>query len=399
MVDRVGFYGRHQGNTDSPDVRDRVKSDDQPVTISRFTSFFLDFLRAAAALGVVAAHLTITHLAPSAALFEKWGHLMVLIFFVLSGFLIAASVEGKAIDARRYTALRLGRLWSVLIPCLLITLALQLTVGAINPQHASAFQRGHLALRFTLPVFFLNEMWFTSSAPPFNSPLWSLAYEAWYYAFFGVCIFVRSPVRRTIILIAMAAVIGPKVLALFPAWLTGVALLKLFHRRQQLRPWAWPIFIGALALAAIWFVLNPQWPQSIGHQPMFFSAAFLADYVFGLAVAGVILGVELLWGQRTPAAWIDLPVRKAAAVSFTLYLIHFPLMVSFGAILPYDPTNPWQVGAIVAVILIIALVLGSWIEPQRRTWTAQVSRLFTLGGKKSPATLSTAAVYRASEKP
>jgi peptidoglycan/LPS O-acetylase OafA/YrhL len=369
------------------------------VTISRFTSFFLDFLRAAAALGVVAAHLTITHLAPSDGFFERSGHLMVLIFFVLSGFLIAASVEGKAIDAKRYTALRLGRLWSVLIPCLLITLALQLTVGAINPQHAAAFQRGHSALRFTLPIFFLNEVWFNSAAPPFNSPLWSLAYEAWYYAFFGVCIFVRSPVRRVIILLTMAAVVGPKVLALLPAWLIGVGLLKIFRSRATLRPWAWPILLGSLALAAAWFDFNPQWPQSIGHQPMFFSAAFLSDYIFGLAVAGVILGVELLWGQRAPAPWIDVPVRKAAAVSFTLYLIHFPLMVTASAILPYDPANPWHICAIIAVILVIALVLGSWIEPQRRVWTAQLSRLFALSGNTSSEILPTTTVRRVPEKP
>ncbi len=369
------------------------------MTISRFTSFFLDFFRAAAALGVVAAHLTITHLAPSDGFFERSGHLMVLVFFVLSGFLIAASVDGKAIDAKRYTALRLGRLWSVLIPCLLITLALQLTVGAINPQHAAAFQRGHSALRFTLPIFFLNEVWFNSAAPPFNSPLWSLAYEAWYYAFFGVGIFVRSPVRRVIILLVMAAVVGPKVLALLPAWLIGVALLKIIRRRAQLRPWAWPVLLGSLALAAAWFVFNPQWPQLIGHQPMFFSAAFLSDYIFGLAIAGVILGVELLWGQRAPAPWIDLPVRKAAAVSFTLYLIHFPLMVTAGAILPYDPANPWHICGIVAVILAIALALGSWIEPQRRSWTALLSRIFAGAGKNTPAVLPVPPAYRSPEKP
>lgn len=369
------------------------------MTISRFTSFFLDFLRAAAALGVVAAHLTITHLAPSDGFFERSGHLMVLVFFVLSGFLIAASVEGKAIDAKRYAALRLGRLWSVLIPCLLITLALQLSVGAINPQHAAAFQRGHSALRFTLPVFFLNEVWFSSAAPPFNSPLWSLAYEAWYYAFFGVFIFVRSPIRRIVIFLVMAAIVGPKVLALLPAWLIGVALLKIFRARASLRPWAWPVLLGSLALASAWFVLNPEWPQVIGHQPMFFSAAFLSDYVFGLAVAGVILGVELLWGQRAPAPWIDIPVRKAAAVSFTLYLIHFPLMVTAGALLPYDPANPWHIGGIVAVILAIALALGSWIEPQRRAWTALLSRIFAGGGKNVPAALPVSPAYRSPEKP
>ncbi|MEO6874874.1 MAG: acyltransferase [Opitutaceae bacterium] len=369
------------------------------MTISRFTSFFLDFLRAAAALGVVAAHLTVTRLAPSGGFFQLYGHLMVLIFFVLSGFLIAVSVDGKALDARRYAALRLGRLWSVLIPCLLITFALQWSLGVLEPQHAAAFQRGHTALRFTLPVFFLNEVWFNSAAPPLNSPLWSLAYEAWYYAFFGICIFVRTPVRRVVILVAMAAVVGPKVLALFPAWLIGVGLLKILRSPARLRPWAWPLFLSSIALVAAWFVFNPQWPRQIGHQPMFFSSAFFSDGIFGLGVAGVILGVELLWGQCAPAAWIDVPVRKAAAVSFTLYLVHFPLMVTAGATLPYDPTNPWHICGILAVILAIAFVLGSWIEPQRREWTAQLSRLFAFIGRTPGDMLSKTTVSRAPEKP
>ena len=160
------------------------------------------------------------------------------------------------------------------------------------------------------------------------------------------------------------------------------------------------ILIGALCgVAAAWFVFNPQWPQFIGTPPMFFSAAFLSDYIFGLAIGGVILGVELLWGQRAPAAWIDVPVRKAAAVSFTLYLIHFPLMVTAGAIFPYNPANPWHICAIVAVILTIALALGSWIEPQRRAWTALLSRIFAGAGKETSAIQPVSPAFRSPEKP
>jgi peptidoglycan/LPS O-acetylase OafA/YrhL len=257
---------------------------------------------------------------------------------------------------------------------LAITLVLQMLVMALAPEQAGLFHRGHLLIRYGLSAFFLNEAWFMSAGPSFNAPLWSLAYEAWYYAFFGVCVFVRSPVRRGFILAAMTLVIGPKVLALLPVWLTGVALWKLFRWREKLRPRAWPLLIAAVGLTTSWVVLNPHWPQAIGYQPWFFSAAFLSDFIFGVAIAGVILGVDLLWGQRTPVAWLDLLVRKAAGVSFTLYLIHFPLMLTAGALLPYGKSNPWHVGGLVVITLIAAFVVGSKIEPQRRAWTTQLAR-------------------------
>jgi peptidoglycan/LPS O-acetylase OafA/YrhL len=345
------------------------------VKIPPLTSFFLDLLRIASAAGVVGAHLANTRLAPTARFLQPVGHLMVVCFFVLSGFLIAASVEGKEMSWGRYATLRLGRLWSVLIPCLALTLVLQLLVTALAPEQAALFQRGHLSIRYGLSALFLNELWFNSSGPSFNSPLWSLAYEAWYYAFFGVCIFVRSRIRRMIVLVAMAVVVGPKVLALFPVWLTGVALWKAMRWRAQLRPWAWPLFGGALGVAAAWVEFNPHWPLPIGYRPWFFSAAFLSDLVFGFAVAGVILGVDLLWGTRTPIAQFDRPVRSAAGVSFTLYLLHFPLLVMAAALLPYDRSNPWHVGMIAGGIFAISFFVGSWIEPQRRAWTALLARI------------------------
>jgi peptidoglycan/LPS O-acetylase OafA/YrhL len=342
------------------------------VRISSFTSWFLDLLRVVAAVGVVLSHLGTTKLAPGVAWLQPFGHLMVVCFFVLSGFLIAASVSGKNVGGARYAALRLGRLWSVAIPCLLVTLLLQLLAENLAPAQFSAFERGHPLLRYGLVAFFLNEVWFSSAGMAFNSPVWSLAYEAWYYALFGVVVFVRNPVWRIGLLAGLALVAGPKILLLFPIWLLGVGLWKVFQWRASLRAWAWPVLVLSVTTIMSWIAVHPRWPAAVGHEPWFFSAAWASDFVFGLAIAGLILGVDLIWGVRKPAPAIDATVRAAANVSFTLYLLHFPLMAFTAMVLPYDRASGWHVGAILVGIFAVVFAFGSWIEPQRKAWTAKI---------------------------
>src|SRR5690606_35073240 len=139
-----------------------------------FTSWFLDLLRVLAATGVVFSHLATTKLASGVAWLQPFGHLMVVCFFVLSGFLIAASVSGRNVGGRRYAALRLGRLWSVAIPCLVVTLVLNVIAQWAAPVEFATFDRGHSLMRYGLVALFLNELWFSSAGMAFNSPVWSL---------------------------------------------------------------------------------------------------------------------------------------------------------------------------------------------------------------------------------
>lgn len=348
------------------------------MTISRFTSWFLDLLRVVSAIGVVFAHLSTTRLAPGMAWIQPYGHLMVVCFFVLSGFLIAASVEGRRLGLGRYTALRLGRLWSVALPCMLVTLLLHLLAQNVVPEAFNAYQRGFAFVRYVLVTFFVNEVWFLSAATPLNAPVWSLAYEAWYYALFGVAVFVRDRLWRGILLVGLALMAGPKILLLFPIWLLGVALWKKLRERTRLQPWAWPVLVLSVLTIAIWVLVHPRWPQMVGYKPWFFSASWISDFIFGAAVAGVIMGVDVLWGSRQITGRADTWVRKAAGVSFTLYLLHYPLMAVAAMVLPYDRSSVWQVGAILVAIFVFTFVFGSWIEPQRKLWTAKIEDVIRL---------------------
>src|SRR5262249_3132860 len=117
------------------------------------------------------------------------------------------------------------RLYSVIIPTFLLTAALDCAGKTLSPRlygrewgHATA----HPLLAYLLSAAFLCESWSARALPGFNVPFWSLNYEAWYYALFGVATFLRGR-ARVASLIAVLLIAGPKILLLLPIWLMGVA--------------------------------------------------------------------------------------------------------------------------------------------------------------------------------
>lgn len=144
-----------------------------------------------------------------------FGHEAVMVFFVISGYLVGGKVwilyrEGR-FGWRRYLADRLSRLYAVLFVALVLGAVLDWSgylffnsYGLYNKGHA-----GQIAVLGTAPFdrmgwldFLVNAFFLqTIAGPPFgsNGPLWSLAYEWWYYILFPVavsCIAAISGWRR-----------------------------------------------------------------------------------------------------------------------------------------------------------------------------------------------------------
>ena len=94
--------------------------------MNRDTGVYLDGTRFLAALIVVAGHIEWSF-APGFMPFIRDYHLATLavgIFFVLSGFVIGHTVDRKETDAHSYFLNRAARVYSVVVPVLLLTLLL-----------------------------------------------------------------------------------------------------------------------------------------------------------------------------------------------------------------------------------------------------------------------------------
>jgi peptidoglycan/LPS O-acetylase OafA/YrhL len=163
-------------------------------------SVVISLLRGLAAVEVAAAHLradmypglrTVTH--PSIwfngfAFMAGFAHQAVLIFFVISGWLVGGSLLDKRQEPgafRNYAVDRLTRLWTVLIPTFVVTLLIAMCTGTSTSTDFT-FLESLSTSTFVANLFGLQ----TIAAPPFgeNFPLWSLANETWYYVMFALLV-------------------------------------------------------------------------------------------------------------------------------------------------------------------------------------------------------------------
>lgn len=104
--------------------------------MKKHTSLYLDALRIFAALAVFLSHLKRDSLSagnPAIAFMAQFGQEGVALFFVISGVVIAYVAKHRERDLRSYLIARLGRLWSVMLPALILTIVLDTLGGAIAP--------------------------------------------------------------------------------------------------------------------------------------------------------------------------------------------------------------------------------------------------------------------------
>ena len=180
------------------------------------TSDFLNFSRWVAAFLVVFGHVYNISMDdyrnvvdPSLPLraahyFAGFGHMAVIVFFVISGFLIGGqtilNTTLKSFSMIDYLIHRFSRIYTVLIPALIVSFLIdRLGIQYFNgtgiythpdPSFYSNSFGTNMAKHLSFNVFVGNLMQLQTiivSSLGSNGPLWSLANEWWYYVLFGFC--------------------------------------------------------------------------------------------------------------------------------------------------------------------------------------------------------------------
>lgn len=347
------------------------------------TSLYLDLARVTAAMVVVLHHVFEPPFHHGGAHFP--GRSAVIVFFVISGFVIAYTSDGE-VDWRRYAISRLARIYSVAVPALLLS-ALLLTVQNRLPGVASV-PMDWPALRLVISLLFANEFWNLAVAALTNGPYWSLCYEVWYYVLFGVVTYMRGWGR---ILVASAVVImvGPRILLLMPVWILGVGTYHAMKSHRVGHPMAerllfW-LFTACLFLAMIKGtpvdLVSSRLRESLsdgyiqmGPVSLFIGTdvRFLSDWLLGLLFAAcVYLSRRDLSAGREGGpfdrAWRAV-VKSASSYTFSLYLYHAPVLVFAHALLAPalpPPVVPWS---ILVIIMLSTVLLGRVTEHRKQPW-------------------------------
>ncbi|WP_445444037.1 acyltransferase family protein [Clavibacter sp. km3a] len=339
--------------------------------VARPDNRVLNVLRSAAALAVVLGHVrlllmedyaTAHHDPVTAVLYSltSLGSEAVVVFFVLSGYWVGGSViagmRARAFSWSRYASARLTRLWLVLIPALLLTLLVDMIggslLGAGDVYARPELYQGIPAAPSYAPLTFLGNMAFLQDlhVPVLgtNQPLWSLAYEFWYYLLFPALLVALWPgggVRRRLVgvVLAVLAVVvsGPAVMGLFPAWALGAAVAALRGRISGI--------VGAMPRRALALARMCALPAIVAaavaaheiEMPYRGGALLLAAVT---AVAMSVFVVDVAWTGRAgrildAASW-------TAHSSYSLYATHMPLVVLAAAVLVPSVDERWALGGL-----------------------------------------------------
>jgi peptidoglycan/LPS O-acetylase OafA/YrhL len=301
-----------------------------------YQSLWMALLRGLAALEVAAAHarseffpgLAGMDHAPLAyrllAFATGYAHQAVVVFFVISGWLVGGSLlnkMGQPDSFKSYAIDRVSRLWTVLIPTFALTLLIGLGTGSLRPaldfstvnsSSASAFAGNLLGLQTILFLPFGN-----------NYPLWSLSNETWYYLLFPLGLVCCCPGRTgaraaaALCLLLIGALLPFPLLLYFLLWLLGAGASRL--RLECARAMRWGLFVLLAAIAT--------YHRIAGLNDDLTLASFRQDLLLSVAL---VLFLACLHGKTAPhqrrLRTVRVLAERLAEFSFSLYVLHVPLL-------------------------------------------------------------------------
>jgi peptidoglycan/LPS O-acetylase OafA/YrhL len=349
-----------------------------PHVLSEAASVLLDVVRLTAALAVVFGHLTLPELHAGFPDHCHAGEYAVPVFFVLSGFVIRFVTRSREHTLRAFFIDRASRMYSIMIPAMLLTLLVSGLCLLIDRQHYLADWGGssdHVLSRVLLNLTFLSQSWGHNTIPLVNVPFWSLSYECLYYIGYGLLFFLRGW-KRVLAVFLWAAVAGPQVLFLFPIWWLGCWIYDLYHH-LRLSPVAARILrlatVTCLVLATALSLAGSQAlllaPFHLLHRfallPNPLALLHLNDLRPSLQAvgSGILAAVAMLLLLLLSDA-VQIPrrniwarrFRRIADGTFAIYLMHYPLLVLalfFGLIQPNGHARSVLVAIAICLLLIV----------------------------------------------
>lgn len=347
----------------------------------------LDLARGVASLAVCAGHLR-------AAIFVDYGQLQtssisqkmfyavtslgheaVLIFFVLSGYLVGGSVlkQKNKFGWLKYSITRLTRLWVVLIPALFLTWLID---QLIQLKHPEVFTGGYNEIWASGPdctnysrdlhvlianIFFQQTVFYPIFGT--NAPTWSLSNEFYYYLLFPAFMqfigYIGNRENRLVrISIGCVAVTALCLLPIgfsegFLVFCMGALVSWMAQYTKYKVRGTCPMFFGCFA-----FMFSLYLSKS-NSSLRFLTKDILIGFSFSLFLVSLIQA-------QLPITFFKRAAAFMADMSYSLYLIHFPVVLLISAIfygadqMQPDVIGVAQFAGFFGMVLLIA-VLFWWI--------------------------------------
>ena len=242
-----------------------------------------------------------------------------MVFFVMSGFLIGVSIQNNKsrngyFAMTDYAISRFRRIYPPLVLSLIIILLMAFVAPYVFESGAQRFATASDEFIkgrgiFYWPSQIFSVLTFTNGllpqGTPFNTPLWSLPFEAWYYVL-AALLFTKKPFYLVLAFMLAYAISGANIKFIAGLGLSLVDIKGKVHT------------VAACILTAItsWF--------SFAHGAKFIASG--GDYTmfnmwFGLAFASFTYLFILCMNIR-----INI-IPSSSKYSYTLYIIHYPIIM------------------------------------------------------------------------
>jgi len=259
------------------------------------------------------------------AFLTGYAHLAIVVFFVLSGWLVGGGVldrYGRPGALREYAIERVTRLWIVLIPAFAAMLLFAACAGWVDASSADLGGSGE----YSVGAFIGNLLGLqTLAVPRFggNYPLWTLANGSWYYLLFPLLLTVfrarTMPARAGAILavLGIAVVLSEVMLLYFLVWLLGAAFSRV---SLDTGPLARRLFLLLFLALAVYY-------RIAGGNNHMSTDTIVQDLAFACSLALFLCSMRGRPHRPSPMRErIEALGRFFAGFSFTLYVIHVPLI-------------------------------------------------------------------------
>jgi peptidoglycan/LPS O-acetylase OafA/YrhL len=365
----------HQRTLFLPLYSYKASDDERP---DRFRA--LDGLRGLAALHVVFFHLLFpNHFTHNS--FVKHGYIAVDLFFMLSGFVIAANYSHRITSAasfKRFIGLRFFRLYPLHVAILLFLVVLEfvkfiaLHFSVITPGFLPPFTGSYSFDGLVANLVFLQGLPVVSSIS-WNAPSWSISCEFVTYLVFGVLVITGTTQRRGFFVVGAAlAIFGYSAIARERGTLdvtTDLGIIRclagfffgmlLFHLREQ--SWGTRLSGGSTGLITLCEVVVVT------------SLALVLSFASGVAEFLVVpilvatVGVFQLDRGYIAAILMTNPLQFLGRISYSIYMVHAPVVLLVGVVLrrvlqipthidPATQVLTFQVSSWFGDVLVIAIV-------------------------------------------
>lgn len=295
----------------------------------------------------------------------KYGHEAVIVFFVLSGFVIHLKQADRNFtfdnfSITKYLKKRIIRIYPTLITAFILCLINDFIISNLPDQSiASNFSK------YSISTFFYNLFLIPNTADWGNNfPMWSLKHEWIFYLLYPILLGLSTVNKYIPIIIVLSLyicfILGYKIPYLdnvaytLSVWFLGVLLAEVYKKKSNLWNKIIPYFI---LLIFVYPFINREKNELYPY----------LDLTFGLIIMGFLS--LLIQNKINYVAKILEKFSNIGLFSYSLYLLHWPILALFQKVIINNRNNAlpfhyWYV--ILSVFISIIIIYRVYLFTEKK---------------------------------